>query len=163
MDQATLIGTLLEPSLNALGYDLVRVHLSGGENLRLQIMAERIDRREMTVEDCADISRNVSALLDVEDPIKNRYTLEVSSPGIDRPLVRLEDFDRFAGFEARIECAQPVDGRRKFRGQLLGVEAGDVRIDVDGTTCAIPFDDIHRAKLILTDELIAASQNTQNA
>ncbi|MEK9646178.1 MAG: ribosome maturation factor RimP, partial [Alphaproteobacteria bacterium] len=103
MDQAARIGELVEPSLNAMGYELVRVKLSGGDNLRLQIMTERADRAEMTVDDCADISRNISAILDVEDPIKSGYTLEVSSPGIDRPLVRLDDFSRYAGFEARVE------------------------------------------------------------
>lgn len=163
MDQATLIGRLVEPSLNAMGYDLVRVHLSGGQDLRLQIMAERLDGEGMTVDDCADISRNVSAILDVEDPIKSAYTLEVSSPGIDRPLVRLADFERFAGFEARVESAAPVDGRKRFRGKLIGVEDDRVKIDVEGTTYAVPFDEIHRAKLVLTDELIAASQSAHNA
>jgi ribosome maturation factor RimP len=163
MDQAARIGELVEPSLNAMGYELVRVQLSGGENLRLQIMAERADRAEMTVDDCADISRNISAILDVEDPIKSAYTLEVSSPGIDRPLVRLDDFSRYAGFEARLESELPVDGRKRFRGKLLGVEANHVRIDVEGTGYSIPFENVHRAKLILTDELIAASQNDHNA
>lgn len=163
MDQATLIGQLIEPALNAMGYDLVRVQLSGGQDLRLQVMAERTDRENMTVDDCADISRNVSAILDVEDPIASAYTLEVSSPGIDRPLVRLADYDRFAGFEARVETAVAVDGRKRFRGKLLGVDGDDVRIDVDGNACAVPFETIHRAKLILTDELIAASQNVHNA
>lgn len=159
MDQATLISRLIEPSLKAMGYDLVRVQLGGGQNLRLQIMAERADRKEMTVEDCADISRDVSAILDVEDPIRSAYTLEVSSPGIDRPLVRLEDYSRFAGFVARVESTVAVDGRKRFVGKLLGVEADEVRIDVDGTVYAVPFDAIHRGKLVLTDELLAASQN----
>jgi ribosome maturation factor RimP len=163
MDQAARIGELVEPSLNAMGYELVRVKLSGGDNLRLQIMTERADRAEMTVDDCADISRNISAILDVEDPIKSAYTLEVSSPGIDRPLVRLDDFSRYAGFEARVESELPVDGRKRFRGKLLGVEANHVRIDVEGTGYSIPFENVHRAKLILTDELIAASQNDHNA
>ncbi len=163
MDQAARIGELVEPSLNAMGYDLVRVQLSGGENLRLQIMAERADRVEMTVNDCADISRNISAILDVGDPIKSAYTLEVSSPGIDRPLVRLDDFSRYAGFEARVESELPVDGRKRFRGKLLGVEANHVRIDMEGTSYSIPFENVHRAKLVLTDELIAASQNDHNA
>jgi ribosome maturation factor RimP len=157
MDQASLIGRLIEPTLNAMGYDLVRVQLSGGHNLRLQIMAERADRQEMTVDDCADISRNISALLDVEDPIRDSYTLEVSSPGIDRPLVRPEDYQRFTGFEARVETDTAIDGRKRFRGTLMGLEDGSILIDVEGTSHALPFERIHRAKLILTDELIAAN------
>lgn len=159
MDQTTLIGELIEPSLASMGYDLVRVQLSGGQDLRLQIMAERSDREEMTVEDCADISRSVSAILDVEDPIKSAYTLEVSSPGIDRPLVRHEDYERFAGFEARVESTEPVQGRKRFTGKLHGVEAADILIEVDGEIYAVPFASIHRGKLILTDELIKAAQN----
>lgn len=159
MDQTTLIGELIAPSLASMGYDLVRVQLSGGQDLRLQIMAERTDRAEMTVEDCADISRSVSAILDVEDPIKSAYTLEVSSPGLDRPLVRFEDYERFAGFEARVESTEAVEGRKRFTGKLHGIEAEDVLIEVDGEIYAVPFVAIHRGKLVLTDELIKASQN----
>lgn len=163
MDHATLIGRLVEPSLTAMGYDLVRVQLTGGDTPTLQIMAERCDRDQMTVDDCADISRNISALLDAEDPISGTYNLEVSSPGIDRPLVRLDDFDRFAGFEARIECHDLVDGRKRFRGTLAGVEGDAIRIAVEGQEYRVPFDGVRKAKLILTDELIAASQNAGNA
>ena len=166
MDQAALVGKLVEPALNAQGYDLVRVKLGGGDDLRLQIMAERADRAEMTVEDCAAISRNISSLLDAEDPIPEAYTLEVSSPGIDRPLVRMEDYDRFSGFDARVESRVAVVDRKKFSGILRGTEGGEILIDVDGEIYEVPFADIHRAKLILTDELIAASQNAhkrQNA
>ena len=166
MDQAALVAKLVEPALNALGYDLVRVHFGGGVDLRLQIMAERADRAEMTVEDCATISRNISTLLDAEDPIPDAYTFEVSSPGIDRPLVRLEDYDRFAGFDARVESRTPVVDRKKFSGVLKGTDGDDILIDVDGEIYEVPFVEIHRAKLILTDELIAASQNAhkrQNA
>ena len=166
MDQAALVGKLVEPALNAQGYDLVRVKLGGGDDLRLQIMAERADRTEMTVEDCAAISRNISSLLDAEDPIPEAYTLEVSSPGIDRPLVRMEDYDRFSGFDAHVESRVAVVDRKKFSGILRGTEGGDILIDVDGEIYEVPFADIHRAKLILTDELIAASQNAhkrQNA
>ncbi len=139
-----------------MGYDLVRVRLTGGAGQTLQIMAERRDGAEMTVEDCALISRDVSAILDVEDPLSGSYTLEVSSPGIDRPLVRIEDFERFAGFEARVETRDAVDGRRRFRGRLAGVEDGSVLIEVDGNRHAVPHDGISRAQLVLTDELIAA-------
>ena len=163
MDQASLIGRLIEPSLNAMGYDLVRVQLGGGTNLRLQVMAERADRKEMTVEDCADISRNISALLDVEDPITSAYTLEVSSPGIDRPLVRLADYDRFAGHEARVESTAVVDGRKRFTGTLAGTDGENILIVVDGERHSVPVAFIHRAKLILTDALIAAGREAGNA
>jgi ribosome maturation factor RimP len=158
------IARLIEPSLAARGYELVRVRVSGGRtDARLQVMAERKDRREMTVEDCATISRELSAILDVADPLPGAYTLEVSSPGIDRPLVRLEDFARFKGQEARIETARPVDdARRRFRGVLGGVVDGAVMIEEDGRVWRIPFDDIERAKLVLTDALIAASLNKQS-
>ena len=159
MDQASLVARLIEPSLDSMGYDLVRVQISGGASDRcLQIMAERKDRAEMNVEDCASISRNISTILDVEDPITEAYTLEVSSPGMDRPLVRLEDFTRFAGFEARIDTREAIVDRKRFRGKLKGVEGETILIEVDGVTYEIPFEDILRAKLVLTDELIAASQ-----
>jgi ribosome maturation factor RimP len=161
MDRTVEIEGLVEPPLDGMGYELVRVHLTGGARPTLQIMAERKDRCEMTVEDCAEISRNLSALLDVEDPIPDTYSLEVSSPGIDRPLVRLDDYDRFAGFEARIETKRPHDGRRKFTGRLAGVRGRKVAIGDDGGEAEIPFDDIASAKLVLTDELIAASMNNR--
>jgi ribosome maturation factor RimP len=148
---------LIAPSLRDMGYELVRVMLRGRERPTLEIMAERADRAPMTVEDCAEISRAVSALLDVEDPLPGSYVLEVTSPGIDRPLVRPDDFARFAGFEARIETAAPIDGRRRFKGRLIGVEGDEVRIDVDGAVVPVPLALVKKAKLVLTDELIAAS------
>jgi ribosome maturation factor RimP len=154
---------LFAPSLEALGYDVVRVTMGGAVKMRtLQVMAERKDRRNMTVEDCAEVSRVLSALLDVEDPIQGSYSLEVSSPGIDRPLTRPEDYTRFAGFEARVETRQPIEGRRRFRGRLKGVEAERVIMDVldvedSAVAIAIPLSDIERAKLVLTDELIKKS------
>ena len=118
------IARIIEPSLDAMGYRLVRLMQTGGlRRPTLQVMAERRDEEPMTVEDCAEISRAVSALLDVADPIAGAYMLEVSSPGIDRPLVRPEDYDRFAGFEARIDLSSPLDGRKRFRGRVLGREA----------------------------------------
>ena len=159
MDQERLVGKLVRPALQALDYDLVRVQLSTRGDLRLQIMAERSDRSEMTVEDCATISRNISTLLDAEDPISEAYTLEISSPGIDRPLVRLNDYERFAGLEARIECRVLVLDRKNFSGILKGTDGTNVLIDVDGELYEIPFTQIYRAKLTLTDELIAANQN----
>ncbi len=162
MDAAAEIERLIGPSLAAMGYHIVRIHFSGGQRPVLQIMAERSDiegvQCGMTVEDCAEISRTVSALLDVEDPLPGPYTLEVSSPGIDRPLVRKRDFERFAGFEARIEVVAPIDGRRRFKGKLLGVAGDAVRLAVDDREVNLPIADIANAKLMLTDELIAARE-----
>lgn len=154
------IEAIIEPTLNGLGFEIVRVMLSGAHNPRLQIMAEPADERDMTVEDCAQISRAVSALLDVEDPISSAYTLEVSSPGLDRPLVRLDHFRRFAGFEARVELSDGLeeDGRKRFNGRLVGVEGENVLLEVDGEVRVLPYADIHRAKLIMTDELLAAAE-----
>ena len=157
MTRASRIGEIVEPTLEAMGYDLVRARLTGNQRPVLQIMAERKDGAGMTVDDCAEISRSVSVLLDVENPISGAYTLEVSSPGIDRPLVRHRDFERFAGFEARIELRGLLDGRRRFRGKLLGITADGVRIETAEGEVELPFEEIGNAKLVLTDELIAAS------
>ena len=162
MDRTAEIGRLVEPSLDGMGYELVRVRVTGGDGPTLQIMAERKDRRDMTVEDCAEISRNLSAVLDVEDPISESYALEVSSPGMDRPLMRLEDYERFAGFEARIETKRSFDGHRKFSGRLAGVRGERIAIDGETGEAEIPFNEIERAKLVLTDELIAASMNDRD-
>jgi ribosome maturation factor RimP len=151
----TKIEAMIAPSLEAMGYRVVRVAVTGGRRATLQIMAERTDDQAMRVEDCTEISRTVSALLDVADPIAGAYLLEVSSPGIDRPLVRREDFARFAGFEAKVELSAPVDGRKRFRGRLLGVEGDDVRLLVDALPVALPITAVTRAKLVLTDELLA--------
>ncbi|MBV9815495.1 MAG: ribosome maturation factor RimP [Alphaproteobacteria bacterium] len=149
---------LIEPSLDAMGYRVVRVLLMGARRATLQVMAERRDDAAMTVEDCAEISRTVSALLDVADPIAGTYTLEVSSPGIDRPLIRPEDYDRFAGFEARIELAEAVDGRKRFRGRLLGRSGDSVRVAGADGEFTLPLAAIVRAKLVLTDDLLAAAR-----
>lgn len=153
-----LITRIIEPSLDAMGYRLVRVALTGAQRATLQVMAERQDDAPMTVDDCADISRSISALLDVADPIAGAYMLEVSSPGIDRPLVRPEDYDRFAGFEARIDLAAPQDGRKRFRGRLLGRDEGHVRLAGEAGEVRLPLDAIARAKLVLTDDLLALAQ-----
>ncbi|BAI73494.1 hypothetical protein AZL_028560 [Azospirillum sp. B510] len=162
MDATGRIEQIITPSVEAMGYEVVRVQISGGQRAVLQIMAERADGAPMTVEDCADISRSVSALLDVEDPIREAYTLEVSSPGIDRPLTRLKDFERFAGFEARLESRMAIDGRKRFKGMLKGVEDGLVCIDTEQGAARLEFDNILRAKLVLTDDLIRASQEQQD-
>lgn len=148
---------LIAPSLEAMGFDLVRVRFTGGKRPRLQIMAERPDGT-MSVEDCAEVSRALSAILDVEDPIKGEYVLEVSSPGIDRPLTRPTDFERYAGFETQVELAAPHEGRRRFRGRLLGRTGGAIRLDVAGLgEVALPLSAVTDAKLVLTDDLVRAS------
>ncbi len=154
------IEELISPSLAAMGYELVRARLSGRDRPILQVMIERADRGPLTVDSCAEVSRTISAILDVEDPIKSAYMLEVSSPGIDRPLVRLTDYDRFAGHIARLELVAPIEGRRRFHGQLLGTAGENIRLVVDEGKGPIelPFDAIQSAKLVLTDALIAASQ-----
>lgn len=162
MDVGSRVAQLIEPSLEALGYDVVRIRLSGAEPQTLQVMAERKDRREMNVDDCAYISRNISAILDVEDPIASAYDLEVSSPGIDRPLVRKDDFARFAGQVARVETQRTIDGQKRFKGRLSGLDGDNVVIDCDGVESSIPFDEIVQAKLLLTDELIAQTMSRQN-
>ena len=170
MDQATNhdIERLIAPSVDAAGYDVVQVRLMQEGGRTLQVMVERKDRRPVSVEDCTGISRMISALLDVEDPVSGSFVLEVSSPGIDRPLVRLEDYVRFAGFEAKIEAGRTIEGRRRFLGRLKGVAGEAVLIDCgngdETRPVEIPFADIRRAMLVLTDELIAASlaeQQTQ--
>ena len=152
------IAQAVEPSLEAMGYRLVRVVVTSGHRPTLQLMAERLNDQPMTVDDCAEISHSVSALLDVADPIAGSYNLEVSSPGIDRPLVRPEDYDRFSGFEARIELAHPLDGRRRFRGRLLGTSGGGVRLATEAGEVSLPLADVARAKLLLTDELLEAAR-----
>jgi ribosome maturation factor RimP len=154
------IAQMIEPSLAAMGYRLVRVLMTGGRRATLQVMAERLDDLPITHDDCAEISRSVSALLDVADPIAGAYTLEISSPGIDRPLVRAEDYDRFSGFEAKIELVMLLDGRRRFRGRLIGTAEGVIRLLTEGGETRLPLDAVARAKLILTDDLIATMKRS---
>ena len=146
-----------------MGYELVRVMLQGKQRPTLQVMAERLDRGAMTVDDCAEISRTVSALLDVEDPLPAAYQLEVSSPGIDRPLVKPADFERFLGFEARLETATPIDGRRRFKGRLVGLQDGIVRVALPEGEQAIALEDVKKAKLVLNEELLAAARAEQGS
>ena len=156
MDLQERLEALFAPTLDTMGYDLVRVMFQGRSRPTLQVMAERKDGRNMTVDDCADISRSLSALLDVEDPIQGAYALEVSSPGIDRPLTRAKDYDVWAGFEAKLEALIGVDGRKRFRGKILGLEGEAVRLATDTGEVLVPLSDVKSAKLVLTDELIAA-------
>jgi ribosome maturation factor RimP len=148
---------LLDPVAEAIGYEIVRLRLMGAdEQRRLQIMAERPSDGDMNVEDCARLSRAISEIMDAADPIAGEYTLEVSSPGVDRPLTRLKDFTTYEGYEARLELDRMAEGRKRFRGLLAGVEADNVAIDLEGEehTALIPFAWITEAKLILTDELM---------
>ncbi|MDO8377507.1 ribosome maturation factor RimP [Phenylobacterium sp.] len=147
---------LLDPVAEAAGYEIVRLRLMGGEHARrLQIMAETPDG-EMVVEDCAKLSRAISEIMDAADPITGEYTLEVSSPGVDRPLTRMKDFANYEGHEARLELDRVADGRKRFRGLLAGVEGDNVAIDLEGEaeTALIPFSWVVEAKLILTDQLM---------
>jgi len=150
------IAAIVTPTVEGMGFRLVRLRVMGGKRITLQIMAERSDGT-MEVEDCATLSRALSAVLDVEDPIDREYTLEVSSPGIDRPLTRLEDFTRWEGYEARLETADMIDGRKRFKGTLAGVEGTEVLIEVEQGTIGLEFDWLSDAKLVLTDELVAES------
>ena len=154
------VASIVEPVIEQLGYRLVRVRVSGAEGCTMQIMAERPDG-SMTVEDCEAVSRALSPVLDVADPIDRAYRLEISSPGIDRPLVRKSDFERYAGHVARIETAMPIQGRKRFRGTLMGTEGEAARIRRDGATegeeaeILLPIEEMSEAKLVLTDQLVA--------
>jgi ribosome maturation factor RimP len=155
------IAEIVRPTVEGMGFELVRVRLMGGKRITLQIMAERPDGR-MEVDDCADLSRALSAVLDVEDPIDREYSLEVSSPGIDRPLTRPVDFDRWKGWVAKLETDELIDGRKRFKGTLSGIAGAEVMVTLDdGFEARIPFEALTDAKLVLTDELIAATLKAQ--
>ena len=151
------LAEIITPVIEDMGFELVRIRLMGGDTKTLQVMSERAGGG-IEVDDCAEISTAISATLDVEDPIEEAYTLEVSSPGIDRPLTRLKDFDNWIGYEAKLETEEMIDGRRRFKGQLRGAESDEVlvEIDIDGqpATIGLKFDWLSEAKLVLTDELI---------
>jgi ribosome maturation factor RimP len=152
------LAEIVTPAIEGLGFELVRIRLMGGKTRTLQIMADRPEGG-IIVEDCATISTAVSAVLDVEDPVEDQYILEVSSPGIDRPLTRLKDFDVWKGYEARLETTELIDGRRRFKGMLAGVEGDEVLIELEEgaetVTIGLKFDWLSDAKLVLTDDLIA--------
>jgi ribosome maturation factor RimP len=152
------LADIVTPAIEGLGFELVRIRLMGGKTRTLQIMADRPEGG-IVVEDCARISTAVSAILDVEDPVEDNYILEVSSPGIDRPLTRLKDFDVWQGYEARIETSELIDGRRRFKGTLVGTEGDEVLIEIEEAgapvTIGLKFDWLSDAKLVLTDDLIA--------
>ncbi|MGE0595597.1 MAG: ribosome maturation factor RimP [Hyphomonadaceae bacterium] len=148
------IVALSEPEAERLGYRLVRVRLSGLRRKRLQVMAERLADGGMDVDDCAKLSRAISEALDANDPINGEYDLEVSSPGIDRPLMRIEDFARFAGYDAKLETTAMIDGRKRFKGVIAGVDGDVIRLAMDGGEVRLRFDALHDARLVLTDRLI---------
>ena len=161
-EAAGQIRALIEATVESLGFELVRVTYGGGRKPTLQIMAERPDGT-MSVEDCATLSREVSLILDVEDPLQGEYLLEVSSPGIDRPLTRAKDFERWVGFDVKVEMNETIDDRRRFRGRMTGFDGDTVTLNVDGEKTELAFADIAKAKLILTDELLAAVQESKSA
>ncbi|MCC5966464.1 MAG: ribosome maturation factor RimP [Natronohydrobacter sp.] len=160
------LAEIVTPVIEGLGFELVRLRLMAGKTRTLQIMADRPEGG-IEVQDCADISTAVSAVLDVDDPLEDAYTLEVSSPGIDRPLTRLKDFATWEGYEARIETTELIDGRRRFKGVLAGVEENEVLIEIEEggetLTIGLQFDWLSDAKLILTDELIAEMLRARKA
>ncbi|MDR7154392.1 ribosome maturation factor RimP [Sphingobium xenophagum] len=159
MADIAALTALIEPEAKALGFDLVRIKLFGsGDDRTLQIMAERPETKQLVIEDCATLSRRLSDLLDEVDPIEEAYRLEVSSPGIDRPLTRLHDFVEWGGFEARITVTEAIEGRKTFKGILGGVEGEDIQFrDTKAGDVVIPFGLIDGAKLVLTDALISAT------
>lgn len=154
------IRSMMTPIIEELGYEAVRIRITGARTKTLQVMAERPDGT-MTAEDCAKLSRALSPALEEADPIDNKYVLEVSSPGIDRPLTREKDFMRWEGYEAKLELDRMIEGRKKFRGILAGLDDGKVAFDIEGEeeTALFPFDWIVGAKLMLSDELIRESLN----
>lgn len=159
------LAALIEPEAKALGFELVRVKMFGGSgDLTLQVMAERPTTRQLTIDDCADLSRRISELFDRleaegRDPIDEAYRLEVSSPGIDRPLTRIADFEDWKGHEARIHLTAPIDGRKQLTGVLIGVADGRISIDVKKhAVMTIGFDQVADAKLLFTDKLLAATR-----
>jgi ribosome maturation factor RimP len=159
--RAARVAAVVEPVLASLGYRLVRVRVTAFAGCTVQIMAERPDG-SMTIEDCEVASRALSPVLDVADPIETAYRLEISSPGIDRPLVRRSDFERYAGHIAHIEMQVPIDGRRRFRGELRGIEGDCVRLlcgdaEKDRVDVLLPINDMTEARLVLTDSLVAES------
>jgi len=156
MDIITKIRQIIEPTATDKGFEIVRLLFQGDDaNRTLQIMVEKIDRTGMQIDDCEKLSKTFSALLDVEDPITSRYMLEVTSPGIDRPLVRLNDYERFKGYEAKLETLTPIEGRKRFRGKIVGIQEDNVVFLFEEKEMQIPFSQVSKAKLVLTDELVA--------
>ena len=144
---------IINPILSDMGFELVRLRLSSNKEITLQVMAARPDGY-INVDECAEISTGISAVLDVEDPILDTYNLEVSSPGIDRPLTRIKDFEAFEGYEAKIETVDLIEGQKRFKGTLAGINGSEILINIDAGTIGLEFDWLAEAKLVLTDELV---------
>ena len=145
---------LVAPKIEEMGFEVVRIMTTGSERQTVQVMIERQDRKNLVVDDCAAVSRAISTILDEVDPIEGEYSLEVSSPGVDRPLTKPEHFARFVGFEAKMETDVSVDGRKRFKGKIVAVDSNDVIIiEADEKEYCVPFEDVSKAKLVLTDEL----------
>lgn len=145
---------MLEPEVEKLGFELVRVLTIGQANPTLQVMIDIADNsRDITVDDCAAVSRVLSDLLDAKDPIKDKYTLEVSSPGLDRPLTKLKHFVRYKGYDVKVETENKVENRKRFKGKITDVDDKNVVINMENTLYTIPFAEINKAKLVITDEL----------
>ncbi len=162
MAQKHALQDMLEPVVESLGYELVRVLTIGMKNPTLQVMIDRKDGKEITVDDCAKVSRALSEVLDEKDPIENQYSLEVSSPGIDRPLTKPAHFERFAGYEAKIETSEEIEGRKRFKGKITALDKNNnVHFNMDGTEYVISFDAISKAKIVITDELLKQYEEAQ--
>jgi ribosome maturation factor RimP len=147
------LSEIINPILSDMGFELVRLRLISNKEITLQIMAARPDGY-INVDECAEISTGISAVLDVEDPILDTYNLEVSSPGIDRPLTRIKDFEAFEGYEAKIETVELIEGQKRFKGTLAGINGSEILINLDEGTIGLEFDWLAEAKLVLTDELV---------
>ena len=161
MQKKHVLQDMLEPVISGLGYETVRILTIGQANPTLQIMIDKLDGSDIVVEDCATVSRKISEVLDANDPIKDKYNLEVSSPGLDRPLTVLEHFQRFAGYDAKIETSSEVDARKRFKGKIISVDDREnIHFDMDGKEWVIPFAAVSKAKLLITDELLARYEET---
>ncbi len=158
MELTENISQNIEPALTDMGYELVRVLITGADIKTVQVMAERADRADMTVDDCEKISHTVSALLDVADPFNGRWVLEVSSPGIDRPLVKLADYERFQGEGAKVELINDIDGRKRFKGTIKAVNGQEITMDFEGTDIQFDFANVAKAKLTFKDETLDNKQ-----
>ena len=160
MHQELTIKELVAPVIKGLGYELVRIQISDEGTKTVQIMVERLDGVNLSVDDCSLLSKEISIILDVNDPISDNYLLEVSSPGIDRPLLTFKDYETFAGFDARVNTNAVFEGRRDFKGKLTGIEGNNIKILIKEKTYLLPFNEIEKAKLLLTQELL--DSETQN-
>ena len=154
MSQEVEIKNLILPTISSLGYNLVQIQIFDENTKRVQIMVERSDGMNITVGDCSMISKEISVILDVNDPLGENYLLEVSSPGIDRPLLHLEDYEKYLGFDARIDVKNTLDGRKKFKGTLTGIDGDKIKIKVKEKTYLLPIFQIQKGKLLLTQELL---------